>query len=178
MQSCFFAVSGVLPRDEAIAQIKKVIAKTYARKGDEVVKRNYAAVDHTLSHLRRSRFLERSRPLAPCRRWSQRHARFRPAGHCGADGRQGRLAARVGFPRRRHLACRHDPWEKRTIADEVPAVGCQGLHPVQQVRHGLSSCGHPGQGLRLAVSPGIAQRPSWPLTTGQQTSRAGSIPFR
>ncbi|HYD43240.1 MAG TPA: pyruvate:ferredoxin (flavodoxin) oxidoreductase [Anaeromyxobacter sp.] len=51
MQTCFFAVSGVLPRDEAIAHIKKTIEKTYARKGPEVVKKNFAAVDHTLAHL-------------------------------------------------------------------------------------------------------------------------------
>ena len=51
MQTCFFAVSGVLPRDEAITHIKKTIEKTYARKGPEVVKKNFAAVDHTLSHL-------------------------------------------------------------------------------------------------------------------------------
>jgi len=51
MQTCFFAVSGVLPRDEAIAHIKKTIEKTYGRKGAEVVKKNFAAVDHTLSHL-------------------------------------------------------------------------------------------------------------------------------
>jgi pyruvate-ferredoxin/flavodoxin oxidoreductase len=51
MQTCFFAVSGVLPREEAIARIKKSIEKTYSKKGDEVVRRNFAAVDHTLSHL-------------------------------------------------------------------------------------------------------------------------------
>ena len=51
MQTCFFAVSGVLPRDEAIAQIKKSIEKTYSKKGEEVVRRNFAAVDHTLAHL-------------------------------------------------------------------------------------------------------------------------------
>jgi pyruvate-ferredoxin/flavodoxin oxidoreductase len=51
MQTCFFALSGVLPRDEAIAHIKKSIEKTYARKGPEVVKKNFAAVDHTLAHL-------------------------------------------------------------------------------------------------------------------------------
>ncbi|HET6437704.1 MAG TPA: pyruvate:ferredoxin (flavodoxin) oxidoreductase [Anaeromyxobacter sp.] len=51
MQTCFFAVSGVLPRDEAIAHIKKTIEKTYSRKGREVVQKNFAAVDHTLSHL-------------------------------------------------------------------------------------------------------------------------------
>jgi len=51
MQTCFFALSGVLPREEAIAQIKKSIEKSYARKGDEVVRRNWAAVDLTLQHL-------------------------------------------------------------------------------------------------------------------------------
>src|SRR5262245_54999769 len=51
MRTCFFAVSGVLPRDQAITQIKKSIQKTYAKKGDEVVRRNFAAVDHTLAHL-------------------------------------------------------------------------------------------------------------------------------
>jgi pyruvate-ferredoxin/flavodoxin oxidoreductase len=51
MQTCFFAVSGVLPRDEAIAQIKKAIEKTYGKKGAEVVKRNFASVDATLEHL-------------------------------------------------------------------------------------------------------------------------------
>ena len=39
MQTCFFAISGVLPREEAIAKIKKAIKKTYGKKGDEVVKR-------------------------------------------------------------------------------------------------------------------------------------------
>ncbi|PVZ72578.1 pyruvate:ferredoxin (flavodoxin) oxidoreductase [Pelagibaculum spongiae] len=51
MQTCFFALSGVLPRDEAIAEIKKAIEKTYASKGKQVVERNFAAVDQTLAHL-------------------------------------------------------------------------------------------------------------------------------
>ncbi len=51
MQTCFFAISGVLPRDEAIAQIKKAIKKTYGKKGDVIVQQNFQAVDHTLAHL-------------------------------------------------------------------------------------------------------------------------------
>jgi len=51
MQTCFFAISGVLPREEAIEQIKKAIKKTYGKKGESVVKKNFEAVDHTLSHL-------------------------------------------------------------------------------------------------------------------------------
>ncbi|MEW6270439.1 MAG: pyruvate:ferredoxin (flavodoxin) oxidoreductase [Thermodesulfobacteriota bacterium] len=53
MQTCFFAISGVLPREEAIACIKKDIEKSYARKGESVVRANLAAVDATLSHLHR-----------------------------------------------------------------------------------------------------------------------------
>jgi len=51
MQTCFFAISGVLPREEAIAHIKKSIQKTYGRKGEDVVRKNFEAVDATLAHL-------------------------------------------------------------------------------------------------------------------------------
>jgi len=51
MQTCFFAISGVLPRDEAIEKIKQSIRHTYGRRGEIVVQQNFAAVDHTLSHL-------------------------------------------------------------------------------------------------------------------------------
>jgi pyruvate-ferredoxin/flavodoxin oxidoreductase len=51
MQTCFFAISGVLPRDEAIEQIKKAIKKTYGKRGEAVVAKNFAAVDAALAHL-------------------------------------------------------------------------------------------------------------------------------
>jgi pyruvate-ferredoxin/flavodoxin oxidoreductase len=51
MQACFFALSGVLPREEAIDQIKYTIKKTYGKKGEEVVQKNIAAVDQTLANL-------------------------------------------------------------------------------------------------------------------------------
>jgi len=53
LQTCFFAISGVLPHDEAIARIKDAIAKTYGRRGAEVVERNQAAVDRALEGLHR-----------------------------------------------------------------------------------------------------------------------------
>ena len=53
LQTCFFAISGVLPPDEAIAAIKAAIAKTYGRRGAEVVERNNAAVDQALAALHR-----------------------------------------------------------------------------------------------------------------------------
>ena len=51
LQTCFFVISGVLPRDEAIRQIKKSIEKTYGAKGPDVVRRNFQAVDETLGLL-------------------------------------------------------------------------------------------------------------------------------
>ncbi len=51
MQACFFALSGVLPRDAAIQQIKKAIEKSYKSKGQDVVEQNFAAVDAALDHL-------------------------------------------------------------------------------------------------------------------------------
>jgi pyruvate-ferredoxin/flavodoxin oxidoreductase len=51
MQTCFFAISGVLPREQAIQEIKHAIEKTYGKRGEAVVQRNYEAVDHALAHL-------------------------------------------------------------------------------------------------------------------------------
>jgi pyruvate-ferredoxin/flavodoxin oxidoreductase len=51
MQTCFFAISGILPRDQAIDSIKQAIKKTYGKRGKAVVEKNYAAVDETLAHL-------------------------------------------------------------------------------------------------------------------------------
>jgi pyruvate-ferredoxin/flavodoxin oxidoreductase len=51
MQTCFFAISGVLPREEAIAKIKETIKKTYGKKGESIVQKNYDAVDKTLAGL-------------------------------------------------------------------------------------------------------------------------------
>ncbi len=51
MQTCFFAISGVLPREEAIASIKESIKKTYGAKGEEIVQKNFQAVEQTLANL-------------------------------------------------------------------------------------------------------------------------------
>jgi pyruvate-ferredoxin/flavodoxin oxidoreductase len=51
MQTCFFAISGILPREEAIAAIKKAIVKTYSKRGEAVVKKNFDAVDMALAYM-------------------------------------------------------------------------------------------------------------------------------
>ncbi|MGD2205244.1 MAG: pyruvate:ferredoxin (flavodoxin) oxidoreductase, partial [Anaerolineae bacterium] len=58
MQTAFFALSKVLPRDEAIAAIKDAIKKTYGKRGEAVVKKNFAAVDMTLANLFRVETME------------------------------------------------------------------------------------------------------------------------
>ena len=51
MQTCFFAISGILPKEEAIEKIKASIEKTYAKKGKQIVDMNFVAVDNTLENL-------------------------------------------------------------------------------------------------------------------------------
>ncbi len=51
MQTCFFAIANIIPLDEAIARIKEAIRKTYGKRGEAVVRKNFAAVDAALEHL-------------------------------------------------------------------------------------------------------------------------------
>lgn len=60
MQACFFALSNVLPREEAIAKIKESVAKTWGKRGPEVVRRNVQAIDACLQHLHRVALGERA----------------------------------------------------------------------------------------------------------------------
>ena len=53
LQTCFFAISGVLPKDEAIQKIKDAIVKSYSHKGDKVVQMNFNAVDKSLENLQK-----------------------------------------------------------------------------------------------------------------------------
>ena len=79
MQTCFFALAGVLPRDEAVAAIKQAIEKTYGKRGEAVVRQNFAAVDAALAHLHEVPVpaLVTSRIAAPARR-----SRPRPRTSC------------------------------------------------------------------------------------------------
>ena len=59
MQTCFFALSGVMPKDQAIERIKQAAEKTYAKKGEELVKRNFAAIEQALAHLEQVKLPEK-----------------------------------------------------------------------------------------------------------------------
>jgi len=121
MQTCFFALSGVLPRDIAIAEIKKTITKTYARKGEQVVAKNFAAVDQALAHLEEVAVPTRASAtfhrlpmvsdLAPD--FVKRVSGVMLAG-------KGDLLPVSAFPVDGTWPLGTAKWEKRTIAEEVP----------------------------------------------------------
>ncbi len=100
MQTAFFVISGIIPKEEAIKAIKKEITKTYGKKGEEVLQMNYAAVDTALQNIAEvaipgtatSKHGHEARGAREC-------PRFRAERDGDDDRRQGRLPARVGHPR-------------------------------------------------------------------------------
>jgi pyruvate-ferredoxin/flavodoxin oxidoreductase len=122
MQVCFFALSGVLPREEAIEQIKKSICKTYGKKGEEIVQMNMKAVDSTLEHLYEVTVPEQVDETAK--------AMTPPIPDTApAFVREvlGKMIAREGdelpvsaMPVDGTYPCGTTQWEKRNIAQEIP----------------------------------------------------------
>ncbi len=121
MQTCFFAISGVLPREEAIARIKDAIRKTYERKGEQVVRRNWAAVDAALEHLHEVPVPQQITadhgrpPLVPDEApdFVKRVTAVMMAGH-------GDLLPVSAFPPDGTWPTGTAKWEKRCIATEIP----------------------------------------------------------
>lgn len=121
MQACFFAISGVLPRDEALARIKQAVEKTYGKAGSEVVKRNLAAVDAALGHLHPIEVpaqvtATRGRPPLVAREapaFVQRVSAVMMAG-------KGDLLPVSAFPADGTWPVGTSKWEKRSIATEIP----------------------------------------------------------
>ncbi len=121
MQTCFFAISGILPRDEAIAKIKEAIKKTYGLKGKAVVEQNYAAVDHTLENLHQidvgdkvTSTLERS-PTVP-----DEAPEFVKKVTASIIRGEGDLLPVSAMPADGTYPLSTTMWEKRNIALEVP----------------------------------------------------------
>jgi pyruvate-ferredoxin/flavodoxin oxidoreductase len=121
MQTCFFAISGVLPRDEAIEQIKKAIKKTYGKKGEEVVKKNFAAVDHTLAHLYEVKVpakVSSTRPMPPT--VSEQAPEFVKRVTAVMMSGKGDLLPVSAFPVDGTWPSATTKWEKRNIALDIP----------------------------------------------------------
>jgi len=121
MQTCFFAISGVLPRDEAIEHIKKTIKKTYEKKGDVIVKQNFAAVDHTLAHLAELKVpaqVTATRALPPI--VSEAAPDFVQRVTAMMMANKGDLLPVSAFPVDGTWPTGTCKWEKRNIALEIP----------------------------------------------------------
>ncbi len=122
MQTCFFAISGVLPRDEAIEKIKESIRKTYAKKGEEVVQRNWAAVDGTLANLHEVEIPEGTKADGPPRppTVSEKAPEFVKKVTAVMMAGEGDRLPVSAFPDDGTWPTGTTQWEKRNIAYEVP----------------------------------------------------------
>jgi pyruvate-ferredoxin/flavodoxin oxidoreductase len=121
MQTCFFAISGVLPRNEAIAHIKKAIEKSYGVKGHAVVARNFEAVDRALENLHRVEppkevtSVRRRRPMVP----PQAPDFVQRVTATMLEGKGDQLPVSV-FPVDGSWPVGTSKWEKRNIAQQIP----------------------------------------------------------
>jgi pyruvate-ferredoxin/flavodoxin oxidoreductase len=121
MQTCFFGISGILPREEAIAHIKKSIEKTYGKRGPEVVRRNCEVVDLALAHLNEVSVPQtisatKSRPPLVSERapdFVQKVSAVMMAG-------KGDLLPVSAFPVDGTWPVGTAKWEKRNLAREIP----------------------------------------------------------
>ena len=168
LQTCFFAISGVLPREQAIERIKKAVAKTYARRGAEVVERNQAAVDRALEGLANGRDSGAGdgHAGAPAGCPGGR-TRLRARGHGGDAGRARRRAAGQRASGRRHVPERHDGVREAQHLGARRCLGRRHLHPVRQLQLRL-----PAQRDPLAVLRRVAARGR----TGRIRARRRSMP--
>ncbi len=174
MQTCFFALSGVLPREEAIARIKEAIEKTYGKRGEAVVQKNYVAVDAALSHLHQVSIPDAvtSREMLP------------PTVSPEAPEFVQRVTAEIIAGRGDHLPVSAFPvdgtfptgtaaWEKRNIALDVPV-----WEPDLCIQCGkcVLVCPHSVIRAKLAEESALADAPSdfktapakWREFTGQK----------
>ena len=121
MQTCFFAISGVLPRQESIAKIKESIKKTYGKRGDAVVLQNFAAVDAALEHLHEVRIPEEASSTfdLPAIVANEAPQFVREVTAEMMAGR-GDLLPVSAFPVDGTYPVGTARWEKRNIAQEVP----------------------------------------------------------
>jgi len=122
MQTCFFAISGVLEREEAGAAIKRAIEKTYGRRGETVVRKNCAAVDAALAHLHEVNVPERVTstlaPRSPVPDEAPAFVREVTARLIAGDGD---LVPVSALPADGTYPSGTARWEKRNIAAEIPA---------------------------------------------------------
>ncbi len=121
MQVCFFAIVGILPRDEAVAAIKRAIEHTYRKQGPDIVRLNLDTVDQTLAHLHAVALPEQADgqvdmplPVLPSAPEFVQHVTVPMLAGCGDQLPVSALPADGSFPTGTAR------WEKRNIALDIP----------------------------------------------------------
>jgi len=121
MQTCFFAISGILPREEAIAAIKNAIQKTYGKRGEAVVQKNFAAVDAALGHLHEVKAPQQVTSTFDMRRPVPVEApEFVQKTIAGIVAGEGDALPVSAFPVDGTFPTATAQWERRNIALEIP----------------------------------------------------------
>ncbi len=121
MQSCFFALAGLLPRDEAIEHIKNAIRKSYGRRGEEIVLQNVAAIDEALESLQVVEVPELSDDVVQTvPRLFQSESEFVNRVTSAIAAGRGDLLPVSAFPVDGTFPTGTSRYEKRSIASEIP----------------------------------------------------------
>ena len=167
MQTCFFALADVLPRDQAIEQIKQAIRKTYGKRGESILRRNFAAVDAALATCTKFPY----RPRSPASRNACRLSRRTVPISCSASLRCCWMAVAtccrsapcrwmVPFPPTR-------PRSRNGVSPRDSDLGSGHLHRVRIVRLGLPARGDSLEGLSARVVKRRARRLPFQALEGQ-----------
>ena len=155
MQTCFFAISGVLPRELAIEKIKYAAEKSYSKKGRAVVEANWKAIDETIANLHKV-----SIPTAATSDFEMPE----PVGAHAPDfvkrvtaeimAGRGDLLPVIGVARRWHLAHRHCDLGQAQSGAGNSGMGRRAVHLLRQVPVRLPAHRHPFQGVPRRTGQG------------------------
>ena len=149
LQTCFFAISNVMPREEAINYIKDAIRKTYSRKGEEIVQKNFDAVDKTLENL----------SLIDYSNYVIGDKEIEPAISGNASDFVQQVLAKIiagegddlpvsAFPADGTYPSATTRYEKKKYCRAGAGMGCQPLLTMWQMFLCLSSCGHTAKSIQ------------------------------
>ena len=147
MQPCFFKLAGILPPDEAIAKIKAFVEKTYAKRGEAVVARNFDAIDRSLArlgHVTLGRITNEQPTTMPVADDVPDFVARITSRLMAGEGDHLPVSALAGG---RHLPHRHGEVREAGDRPDDPDLGSGHLHRLRQMRDGLPARDHPDEGL-------------------------------